>query len=423
MADTAALSTARPSVAPPSKTGKRIIAVDVLRGLTIIAMVWVNDMADLVPVTPKVPQWMRHMDGSVNGFTFVDLIIPIFMFLLGCSIPLAIGKRLQRGDSAVSIVAHVIIRAAALIVMGLFDVNRGGVGMPGYGVMANWPLGLWKFLAWSFIFVVWLDFPIQSEAGKWARRIASIAALCGLVWLAFVFRGPNSTPLKPVYFSTSWWGTLGQLGWAYLIAALTWLVFRKFPIGILVVFIAMHAVYAGWVLDKIPVTPWIKWFGRSTLTTYTANTIAGLYIGILLSRNSGPMRKILSALAMAAAAAAAAFALRNIGAPLGVHMPSNSWSLSATAIALAAWAALYWLTDVQGWFTRILDPLRVVGQNSLLIYQLARYMIFIYFLSGLTFYHKLATPTNVGIARSACYALLLAALTYYATKKRVFLKV
>lgn len=443
----AATSTHVPGHVPANvETGRRVVSVDILRGLTIIAMVWVNDMADLIPVksavpnspVPAVPQWMKHMAAGVDGFTFVDLIIPIFMFLLGCSIPLALGKRLARKESTPAVIGHVLIRSASLLIMGLFDINRykGTLGWA-YGDMLDWPHGLWKFLAWTFIFIVWLDFPLPADNPEKRARLvarregARFAALMGLVWLAVVFRSSIGNPPVTGYFTTSWWATLGQLGWAYLIASMAWLVFRNRRIGLVAIFVLMHLAFIGWTTGYLPVTGLVKWFGQTTLTTYAANTIAGVCIGTLLSEGSNYWKNIRWALAMACFTGLAVLALRfapahmpgsKLAAATEFYLGSTCWSLSATSIALALWALLYWITDIRGRLTTVLEPLRTVGQNSLLIYQLARYGILAYWLTGLTFYDRLATP-GVGIARSLCYALLLAALTYALTKKRVFLKV
>ncbi|HOI45401.1 MAG TPA: DUF5009 domain-containing protein, partial [Candidatus Aminicenantes bacterium] len=161
----------------PPESG-RIESVDIMRGFTILVMAFVNDLADFAPVK-DVPQWLRHMKPDVNGFTFVDLIIPVFMFILGISVPLALGKRLARGDSPLQVFGHILTRAGSLIIIGLMDANRGaGLGRP-YGDMLDWPHGLWKFLAWTFVFLVWLDVPLKSPLSKNARRGIRIAGLIG----------------------------------------------------------------------------------------------------------------------------------------------------------------------------------------------------------------------------------------------------
>ena len=179
-----------------SSLTRRIDSVDVMRGLTILAMAFVNDLADFAPVK-DVPQWLKHMKAGLNGFTFVDMIIPIFMFILGMSIPLALGKRLAReGGSPVRVLGHVLMRGVSLIIIGLFDANRGaGLGRP-YGDMLDWPHGLWKFLAWTFVFIVWLDLPLKSARAKKAHGLIRIAGLAGLIGLAVAVPEPGRRALR-----------------------------------------------------------------------------------------------------------------------------------------------------------------------------------------------------------------------------------
>jgi predicted acyltransferase len=384
-----------------------------MRGLTILVMAFVNDLADFAPVK-GVPQWLRHMKAGVNGFTLVDMIIPVFMFILGMSVPLALGKRLARDGSAVRVFGHALTRAVSLIIIGLMDINRGaGLGRP-YGDMLDWPHGLWKFLAWTFVFIVWLDIPLKSTPAKNEHRIIRLAGFAGLVWLAVVFRNPSGG-----HFTTSWWATLGQLGWAYLFASLTWLIFRNNRAGIFGVFLLFHCLYIGIKGGLFQGVGLVSWIGAPLLGTYTANAVAGLIVGVLLTELSSPKEKIRSALGLAGLTGLAAFLLQPVG---GLHMPSTSWSLYSTSCAFAIWALLYWIIDVKGWKKRW-SPIRTVGQNCLFLYQMSRYWIFIYWLSGLTFYEALGANTAVGIIRAAAYTAFLGAITIIATKKRIFLRV
>jgi heparan-alpha-glucosaminide N-acetyltransferase len=391
----------------------RIDSVDIMRGVTILLMAFVNDLADFAPVK-DLPQWLHHMAAGVNGFTFVDMIVPIFMFILGISIPLALAKRLARGESLLQVFGHVLIRTVSLIIIGLMDVNRGaGLGRP-YGDMLDWPHGLWKFLAWTFVFIVWLDIPLKSTLAKNINRILKIAGLMGLVWLAIVFRNPSGG-----HFTTSWWATLGQLGWGYLFASITWLIFRNNRVGILGVFVLLHCMYIGIKGDLFQGVWLVNWIGASALGTISANAVAGLIIGTLLTEQSSQGEKIRRALGMGLFSGIAAFLTQPIG---GLHSPSTSWSLSATGFAFIIWALLYWCIDVRGW-KKGLDPLRTIGQNSLFLYQMSRYWIFIYWLTGLSFYETLGENTAIGITRAILYTVFLGAITVIATKKRVLLRV
>jgi len=402
------------STLPATRLNIRVDSVDIMRGLTILVMAFVNDLADFAPVK-GIPQWLRHMESGVDALTIVDMIIPVFLFIIGISIPLALGKRLERNESSVKVFGHVLIRTISLIIIGLMDVNRGvnSLGRP-YGLMLDWPHGLWKFLAWTFIFIVWLDFPLKSRLSVNSNRIVRIAGLMALVWLAVVFRTSSGGT-----FSTGWWGTLGQLGWAYLFASITWLIFRNNRMGIIGVFILMHSAFIGmenglfqecWLVDLI---------GTSALGTYTANAVAGLTIGTLLSEESGQMEKIRWVLGLALFTGIAVIFLRPVG---GLHIPSTSWSLCSTSCASIIWVLLYWCIDIRGW-TRGLGHIRTIGKNTLLLYQLSRYWIFLYWLTGLTFYDTLGLNTATGITRALVYTLFLGVITVIATKKRVLLRV
>ena len=78
---------------------QRIISIDALRGITIFVMIFVNELASI----KEVPQWMRHMPADADAMTFVDVVFPAFLFIVGMSIPFAFNARLLKGDSAKTI--------------------------------------------------------------------------------------------------------------------------------------------------------------------------------------------------------------------------------------------------------------------------------------------------------------------------------
>ena len=103
----------------------RILSVDVLRGFVMFTMIFVNDLAG----APKavVPDWMvhfsdRHKHGS--GMTFVDLVFPGFLFIVGMSIPFALGGRLNKGERVWKIILHVTARTLALLAIGILNGQR-----------------------------------------------------------------------------------------------------------------------------------------------------------------------------------------------------------------------------------------------------------------------------------------------------------
>src|ERR1041384_6356230 len=99
----------------------RVMSIDALRGLVVFTMIFVNDLAG-VPNT-IVPPWMKHFHGR-SGMTFVDLVFPAFLFIVGMSIPLALGSRLQKGEPLPRLLLHIATRTLALLLIGIMMVNE-----------------------------------------------------------------------------------------------------------------------------------------------------------------------------------------------------------------------------------------------------------------------------------------------------------
>lgn len=99
----------------------RILALDALRGLSILGMA----LSGMVP-WDSLPAWMYHaqlppptrkFDPETFGITWVDLVFPFFLFAMGAAIPLAIGRRLDRGESVGSVVKWIVVRG---LLLGVF---------------------------------------------------------------------------------------------------------------------------------------------------------------------------------------------------------------------------------------------------------------------------------------------------------------
>jgi len=97
----------------PEQT-QRLISLDVFRGLTVAGMVLVNN-----PGSWSNIYWpLEHAEW--NGWTPTDLIFPFFLFIVGVAIPLAFGKRVERGDSKRKLFKKVAIRSAIIFLLGEF---------------------------------------------------------------------------------------------------------------------------------------------------------------------------------------------------------------------------------------------------------------------------------------------------------------
>ncbi len=102
-----------PALSDQTAFSGRLVSLDAFRGLTIAGMILVNNPGSWSRVYPP----LRH--APWNGWTPTDLIFPSFLFIVGVAIPLALGKRLERGDSESSVVAKIVRRSLIIIALGL----------------------------------------------------------------------------------------------------------------------------------------------------------------------------------------------------------------------------------------------------------------------------------------------------------------
>ena len=128
----------------------RLLSIDVFRALNMFFMIFVNDLSGV----GNVPVWIDHVKENQDGMHFADSIFPLFLFIAGLSIPLAIGRRINKGESFASIAWYIITRSFALLVMGFFHVN-----MEEYSPEALLPIGIWELLLTISFFMIWLDYP------------------------------------------------------------------------------------------------------------------------------------------------------------------------------------------------------------------------------------------------------------------------
>ena len=97
---------------PASNSFKRLLSLDVVRGITIAFMIMVNNNGG-----PGSWHFMNHADWI--GLTPTDLVFPTFVFVVGVSIVFAFESRLARGASRAKLAWHTFQRAVVLILLGI----------------------------------------------------------------------------------------------------------------------------------------------------------------------------------------------------------------------------------------------------------------------------------------------------------------
>jgi predicted acyltransferase len=93
--------------------GHHIESLDVFRGMTIAAMILVNNPGDWTFVFPPL------MHEYWTGWTFADVVFPWFIFIMGFAMPFAFLRRREEGHPIPHLHRRIVRRVAMLIVLGL----------------------------------------------------------------------------------------------------------------------------------------------------------------------------------------------------------------------------------------------------------------------------------------------------------------
>lgn len=111
-----------PDSAPPAAP-PRLMSLDALRGFD---MFWIAGGVAIYRAFTAGTQneWLKAFQVQLQhveweGFHFLDLIFPLFLFLIGVAIPYSLSKRLARGDSRWQIYRRILPRVAMLIFFGM----------------------------------------------------------------------------------------------------------------------------------------------------------------------------------------------------------------------------------------------------------------------------------------------------------------
>jgi predicted acyltransferase len=417
-------------VAAPAPTG-RLGSVDALRGLTILLMVFVNDLGRAAPA------WMHHIEPpNADGMTLADVVFPSFLFIVGVSIPLALRRELAPGRLAQ--LGHILTRTVALLFMGVVELNSERDRTLGGSV--------WGTLAFTSILLAWCALPRERGWKRNAILALKAAGTLGLIVLLSIFRAaPTSTEMPIlgrvegwVWLRTEWWGILGLIGWAYLTVALLWLILgsrREWLMGGLASLILLHlAMQRGGLFSRLDTKPWLglaaeflkllangvaainEYVGVADATgSLAAITMAGCLLGSIL-RGDSEIASHRDRLRWASVFTVGLFiggfltdtfeGINKIGA-------TPTWCLWSAALACTVWILLYQVMDVAGYrkWSLIVRP---AGSNPLVAYFLHPITVSVVGLAGfgsqLLGYHESQNP-NIVVAGSIGMALFVCVVT------------
>ena len=97
---------------------KRLVSLDIFRGLTIAAMILVNNQGS----GHTAARFAAVVHSEWNGCTLADLIFPFFVFIVGVATVYSLGHRAQTGQSLIPVYRHIFFRSIKIFLLGLMVV-------------------------------------------------------------------------------------------------------------------------------------------------------------------------------------------------------------------------------------------------------------------------------------------------------------
>ena len=403
---------AETSVLAPEQVGnKRVAAVDISRGLTMVLMIFVNDLASV----RGLPWWNYHMRADVNFMTYVDMVYPFFLFVVGLSIPLAFRQRLKTG-SVPQLWLHVFVRSLSLIVLGLILANAEKGDSARMGINTN----AWAIVALSGA-VLYLSVYKRSDHYSKPHFWLRMFGLAMTITMLAIFRRTAANG-HAAWIDSSYPEILGLIGYTYLAVSILYIPTRRsrwaafgWFLGLLLWNIFCVREHSAFVAH-LPLYIWP--FGNGAMA---AITMAGVITSLIFFVDPAQTFRQNSFVAVAFA-----FATLVAGwflAPLGISKirATPTWSLYSIAAAVLLVTVLYWISDVQR-HTAWAFFAQPAGANTLLTYLLPDFCYLAMAWARISYFNRHLNAGWPGAMRSAAFTGLVLALAAMLTKLKVTLQ-
>lgn len=365
----------------------RLYSLDVFRGITVAAMILVNNPGSWDSVYPPL------LHAHWNGCTPTDLIFPFFLFIVGVSIHFAYQTRVSEGLTQNNVL-KIIKRAAIIFLLGLF-------------------LALVPKFSFSTVRIPGV-----------LQRISIVFLFCALV-----------------YLKTNW---LTQIRIALILLVGYFILMKMVPVpGFGAANLEPETNLGAW-FDRLLLNGhlWSQsktWDPEGLLSTIPAiaTGILGMLTGRLFSSISSPSERV-SWLFFIGAILILVGLGWDMVFPINKALWTSSYVLYAGGIAMQFFAACYWLIDVQGikkWST----PFIYYGTNAIFVFVasglLAKLLIrnkiqiapekeislWNYLYQNL--YASWLSPMNASLAFAMTLILIFLVILWWMYKKKIFVKV
>ena len=387
-------------------TGSRIQSIDIVRGMTILVMIFVNDIHGI----KELPWWTYHIPPGGQGITYVDVVYPAFLMMMGMSIPLAFFSRVAKGDSQPKILFHIVVRSLSLVAMGILVMNGREIDAEASGISR----ALWNSLMLVGVILFFIKYPKVDGSRKTLFLILRWGGLAAVLVLMFVFRRKEGEEI--VWFDPKNSSILGGLGFSYLSCGILFMLLRdkiwKLVVA-LVLLVLLNVGIKGGVLELVSSWPSLLWPFRSG--SAASITMAGIVMSMIFLDDSFAkdlQDKLKWGVAFVALMFIAGWALLPFGlAKIG---GTPSWCLLSAGFTGTIFIIVYWLVDVKGirsW-AGFLEP---AGSNPLLIYLLPD----IYYALFRTFHRSIAMEGWIGVWRPIALTALILIVATILTRGKI----
>lgn len=322
---------------------KRLLSVDAFRALNMLCMIFINDLSGV----KGIPYWMDHAKRMEDRMGFADTIFPAFLFIVGLSIPLALDRKIKKGDSGKAISLAILSRSFALLVMGFFHVN-----LESYSQAALLPEPVWEILITVAFFLIWIDYPDTLK--KMTKNILHIAGWVILIAMAIVFKGGERHSAETHWMRPEWWGILGIIGWSYLVCAFVYFLVKGNFTGVFIaflVFMGFNIIDHGMHL-KINI---IGIYDGSSISLVLAGTVISMWYSRMVSKGFNA-KLWLALFAAGCLVIGAGFLIRPYTEGISKIRATPSWIFICTGISILMFEIMIYLVDYKGkknWFSLI----------------------------------------------------------------------
>ncbi len=384
----------------------RIASIDIFRGLTMVVMIFVNDLSSV----RGLPWWNYHMAANINAMTYVDMVYPAFLFIVGMSIPLAIRQRIKKNPSLPGLWTHVLLRTLSLVVLGLIIANtdKGDAARMGVSTSA------WGLLALTGAVLFWSVYR-GSDRLRIAFRILRYGGLLLMIAMFAIFR--RTIPGGPIdgWIDGSYPEILGLIGYTYLAVCILYIPTRRWLWAPLAWFVALLALSAISIELRLHLWPFTT--GAMPCICMAGVLTSCIFFGA--HRWHALRQKVSLALAFALSTLLAGWLLT----PLGISKirATPTWCLYSIAASILLFTALYWLCDVRKQTTWAVFA-RPAGANTLLTYLLPDFFYFCLSLFGISYFTTHFNHGLPGAVKAALFTACMLAIAAVLTRWRVRLQ-